>query len=206
MRIIADLRSSAFSPSFSEKQFDFLENKIAFSVETKGYGFSHDEDQIARNVEAQFETARQLVAWKNSDIKSENTRLKQMIAKIIADRAQKIHQDEEKLSSLTKKISIPLKRKEDFAARNISLSSKPIIKKVKPTSTQPEDYILDHEKVVDIISYLDNQGKQFERTPKSYAILDEEALRDVFLSTLNSIFDSAAIGETFSKKGNPIFI
>ena len=135
IRIIAYLRSSTFSPSFSEKQFDFLENKVAFSVETKGYGFSHDEDQIARNVEAQFERARQLVAWKNGNIESENARLKQMIAKIIAERAQKIHQDEEKLSSLTKKISIPLKRKEDFAARNISLSSKPIIKKVKPTPT-----------------------------------------------------------------------
>jgi hypothetical protein len=42
---------------------------------------------------------------------------------------------------------------------------------------------------------------QFERTPDSYKSLDEYALRNIILSTLNSIFSGNATGETFSHKG-----
>ncbi len=201
IRDIAELQSSTFSTSYSEKEFSFSENKITFSLETKGYGFSMNEDQIPQNLDSQIERIKELISPKNKDIESENIKLKKNIYSFISDRINKLNQDNEKLSSLTKKINISLKKKENPSARKIELFQKPIVKKVKPTPTQPEEYRLDQEKVIDIISFLDNQGKQFEKTPKSYESMGEEALRDVLLVNLNSIFEGKATGETFSKKG-----
>jgi len=168
IRTIAELQSSTYSISYSEKEFSFFIDKITFSLETKGYGFALNEDQIPQNLESEIRKIKDLISWKNKDIESENLKFKNNISSFILDRVNKLNQDKEKLSSLTKKINISLKKKDNPSARKIELSQKPIVKKVKPTTTQPEEYILDQEKVIDIISFLDNQGKQFEKTPKSY--------------------------------------
>jgi hypothetical protein len=55
--------------------------------------------------------------------------------------------------------------------------------------------------VLDILEIVDNQGIQFEKTPVSYKPLGENALRDIILTTLNSIFAGSATGETFSYRG-----
>ncbi len=198
---IAELQSSTYSLSYSEKEFSFYTNKITFSLETKGYGFSLSEEQIPQNLESKINRVKELISWKNKDIENENKTLKQNITNFINDRVNKLKQDKEKISLLTKKINISLKKKEDSTAKKIKVSQKPIIKRVKPTPTQPEEYTLDHDKVNDIISFLDNQGKQFEKTPTSYKTLGEEALRGILLVNLNSIFEGNATGETFSKKG-----
>lgn len=201
IRDIAELESSNFSISYSEEDFSFTPNKITFSLKTKGYGFSLNEDQIPQNIDSQINRVKELISWKNKDIENENSKLKSNIFSFISNRVKELNQNKEKLSSLTKKINIPLKKKEDPTVRKIELSQKPIIRKVKPTPTQPEEYSLDQAKVLDIISFLDNQGKQFEKTPKSYESMGEDALRDVLLVNLNSIFEGKATGETFSKKG-----
>ena len=201
INIIAELQSSTYSSSYSEKEFSFYVDKITFSLKTKGYRFSLGEDQIPQNLESEINKVKELISWKNKDIENENQILKQNIINFLNDRVNKLKQSKEKISSLTKKINISLKKKENPTARKIELSQKPIIKRVKPTPTQPEEYTLDHDKVSDIISFLDNQGKQFEKTPASYKTLGEEELRDILLGSLNSIFEGSATGETFSKKG-----
>jgi len=198
---IAELQSSTFSISYSEREFSFFPDKIMFPLETKGYGFALNEDQIPQKIESQIDKIKELISWKNQDINGENSQLKNDISGFISNRINKLNQDKEKISLLTKKINISLKKKENPIARKIELSQKSIVEKIKPTATQPEEYSLDQEKVIDIISFLDNQGKQFEKTPKSYEGMEEESLRDILLVNLNSIFEGKATGETFSKKG-----
>jgi len=72
---------------------------------------------------------------------------------------------------------------------------------VRPTPTIPEDYHIDRSKVMDIIQIIDNQGRQFEKTPKTYQNSEEEDLRNVLLVGLNTVFEGKATGETFSNKG-----
>jgi hypothetical protein len=119
----------------------------------------------------------------------------------IEQRKSKLGQDSERINSLIKKINIPLKQKENEAATRIKLDPKPLVKKLKPNPKLPEEYVLDRAKVLDIISVIDNQGRQFEKTPKTYKDFDEEGLRDVILVSLNSLFEGKATGETFSNKG-----
>ena len=78
-------------------------------------------------------------------------------------------------------------------AIKINLQEKSIVKKVKPTPHKPEEYSLDQKKVLDIISFLDNQWKQFEKTPKSYKSMWEEDLRNVLLVSLNSRISSSIL-------------
>lgn len=201
IQTISQLQSSTHYLSYSESDFYFSEDKITCSIKTKGYGFSFSEDQIARNVEQQLDKIQKMVMWKKQDIENGNEKLKCEISQLISDRKQKIEQDDEQVSSLTKKIKIPLKKKENPAARKIEISEKPILKKIKPSPSQPEEYVLDSQKVLDIIAFLENQGKQFEKVPASYDKLGEEELRNILLVNLNSIFEGKATGETFSKKG-----
>lgn len=92
-------------------------------------------------------------------------------------------------------------QKEDEVIKRIQLDPKPIIGRIRPTPVKPEDYQIDRQKVLDIIHVLDNQGRQFEKTPKTYANSGEEDLRNVLFVNLNSIFEGKATGETFMAKG-----
>lgn len=59
----------------------------------------------------------------------------------------------------------------------------------------------DDELFEDILYLIRGQGQTFETTPKSYERHDEEGLRDIILSQLNTVFDGWATGETFRKEG-----
>jgi hypothetical protein len=48
---------------------------------------------------------------------------------------------------------------------------------------------------------LNNGCRQFERTPQAFQQLTEEELRDVLLTSLNTVFEGAAGGETFQGIG-----
>jgi hypothetical protein len=88
----------------------------------------------------------------------------------------------------------------DIDAGNKALKEA-IIKKLKPRASSPVEYVLEREKVLGVIEILDNQGRQFEKTPKTYQGFGEEQLRDVLLVNLNSVFQGNATGETFSHRG-----
>jgi hypothetical protein len=192
----ASTYSSAGPPNVKLHQ-----NALFLEVDTKGYGFAFDDDRVATEVNRAIESVKQWIAWKNSDIIGGNSQLKQAIRQIIEERKVKLEADKSRIEALTKKINIPLKQKTSEAATRIRLDAKPLVKRIKPTPQLPEDYVLDRSKVLDIITLIDNQGRQFEKTPKTYRDIGEEGLRDVILVGLNSVFEGKATGETFSAKG-----
>lgn len=200
IHLISELQSSTFSFSFWSKEYNFSKDKIFFSVETKWYRVNYEPNQINEILKSKISNLTQLITRKNNDINSENLKLNESIKNLILNRINTIKQNEEKLLSLSKIIDIPLKKKENLWAVRVNLQEKTIVKKIKPTPNKPEEYSLDQKKVLDIISFLDNQWKQFEKTPKSYKNMWEEDLRNVLLVSLNSIFEWKATGETFSNK------
>jgi len=123
------------------------------------------------------------------------------IKQVISDRKQRIIQNKEKIKSLTKKINIPIKIKEPYSTQSIRIIQKPIVQRIKPKPTLPEEYNLEEPRVDDIVQFLDNHAKNFENTPRAVKNLKEEDLRDLLLANLNTVFEGNATGETFSKKG-----
>lgn len=198
---ISKLRSSTYSPSYSDDDFRWGGESIAFVFNTKGYKFNFDTEKIGKEVERSLSRINDIISWKNADITSQNARLYQEIRRIIDDRKQKISQNKEKISVLTKIVKIPLKKKEGASVRPIQLEYKALVQRVKPKPNLPEEYALDEDRVNDVVTLLDNQARSFEQTPQVFSTLGEENLRDIILSNLNSIFDGGATGETFSKNG-----
>ena len=52
-----------------------------------------------------------------------------------------------------------------------------------------------------ILHFIRHQGRTFERTPATYAVHDEEDLRNIILAQLNGHFEGAAVGEVFRGHG-----
>jgi len=201
MSIISQLESSTFSFSFTGDEFDWGQNRVSFVVETKGYVFNYDENKIVQEVNSGIDRVKQIIGWKNNDINKENQSLLSHIKKLIEDKKREIEVNKQKISLLTKKINIPLKKKESLLGQRVNIEQRPIVKRIKPSPQLPEEYVLDEDKVNDIIEIIDNQADAFEKTPATFKNLGEEDLRNLICANLNSIFAGNATAETFSKKG-----
>lgn len=200
-QLIAGLQSSTHWMGLPEENLIWGPGKIILTIETKGYGFQYDSDKIKKEIENGISNIRSLIQWKNSDISSGNSDLLSYIKGLISSQKTKITQDKEKIAELTKKIDIPLKPKKDALNTFVRVNQKPIVQRIKPKPSLPEEYVLDKSKVIEIINFLDGQAKTYEQTPQAVRELDEESLRDLILANLNSVFEGGATGETFSKKG-----
>jgi hypothetical protein len=53
----------------------------------------------------------------------------------------------------------------------------------------------------DILTIVRHEGRTFEATPKTFAVHDEEELRDIILAHLNGHYRGDASGETFRRSG-----
>lgn len=143
------------------------------------------------------------VERRNTDIRSQNAQLRTNIDLWIAERRKLIENEDALLDQISKKISVPLKKKVDPStviptALNIKEKLRPIF---RPTGKAPIKLELQPQKFFAILDLIDNSCRQFESTPSTFAKLEEEELRNVILSNLNSVYAGDAIGEAFSKKG-----
>jgi hypothetical protein len=197
---IMGLQSSTYSTG-GMPQIGFTNDAIHFAMDINGYGYKHDDEKVASDVKHALESVKRMIGWINTDINSGNSGLMQSVRTLLNDRKAKLIADQSRIASLVQKINIPLKQKIQEAATRIKLDPKPIVQKLKPNPKMPEEYVLDQSKVLDIISVIDNQGRQFEKTPKTYRDLEEEGLRDIILVGLNSLFEGKATGETFANRG-----
>lgn len=198
---IRQFEPSSYSSGFFGEEPRWTAEAISFDVLFKGYGVNKEEDATNKEVKQSIEWLYNKLSNISSDLERCNRTLKESIRQFIRTRKKKIEEDNQRYSSLLKTIAIPIRQKEDEAVKRIQLDPKPIIKRVRPTPHQPEEYVLDQSKVLDIISILDNQGRQFEKTPATYQKMEEEELRNILLVNLNSVFEGKATGETFSIKG-----
>lgn len=198
---LAKLISSVSYMMPAEKEYSWSNSMISRSIETKGYGIKMNEDGIAQAINGGINRIKEIIERKNNDVNKENINFLNQIKNLIEERKSEIKRNKDTLEALTKKIDIPIKKVIPQGAQKIILEQKTIIKNIKPNPHLPEDYRLDEKKVNEIIEVIDNQSKSFERTPKALESLQEEDLRDLILSNINSIFQGKATGETFSKKG-----
>jgi hypothetical protein len=198
---ISNLQTRTFSTGISDRHFDWQINRISKTIETKGYGFEFDPDKIAGEVNRALQDIRQTIGYKNEDINEGNRDLLEYIKTQISTRKQSINKNKDKLAALTTKINVPLKRKVKQGTQAVRLSHTTLVRSIKPKPTLPEEYVIDEERVNDVITLLDNQARNYEQTPKAIKELDEENLRDLLLANLNSVFEGGATGETFSKNG-----
>ena len=179
-----------------------LENDgIKITVIVKQYEIDKDDNEIVNEVIRKKKLAYEWIESLHRQISHYNDYLRNDIRNYIVKVKEKIQASEYRYRGISKLIDIPLKRKTDEVIKRIQVDSSPLVKRIKPSPNAVEEYYLDSQKVLDIIHILDNQGRQFEKTPNTYKLLDEEDLRNILLVNLNAVFEGKAVGEAFSNNG-----
>ncbi len=132
-------------------------------------------------------------------VDSFNDSLQGNILKAISNRREKLKTHD----NLVKTLNIPLKRRKGAPEiRTISVRRKLVrpLPKIPKGGYKPEPGIAvdDYEHILSVIRHV---GCTFESTPSTYAVHDEEELRDIILAHLNGHYQGGATGETFRLSG-----
>jgi len=143
------------------------------------------------------------IARRNSDIRKENDNLRLNVGNWIRDRKAQIENEDALLEQISRKVEIVLKQRSGARTSvpptlTVKEKLRPI---VRPTAKAPVKLELPRDKFYAILELIMSSCGQFERTPSTFAQLDEEELRNVILSNLNSRYEIEALGEAFSKRG-----
>jgi hypothetical protein len=179
--------SSTWRPG--SPRFDYLDGAII--MRTSPEHLEYDIRQL-----------EEMLGWKNTDVEAGNRRLKESADKIIKDRIDKIRQDKDVFEKAVQKVSIPLKIKKTGQMPVLDLSVKKELKVfMAPKAEKAKEFVLEKGHVLSILEMIGRIGLQFEVAPKVFSKLEEEELRDIILSNLNTVFGGSATGETFSKLG-----
>jgi len=196
----ARLATSTRSLSWSMDQYTVTADAVTIEFDLKGYGFDHKQ-QANQTLDEHKNRIGQWITWVNADIAKENPAFKAQLTAYVNERKVKLEKDKEFIADLNRKSNTPIKIEDNEITRKIVLNKAPLVKKVAPRPAAPPELELDEELVLEIIAFVDNQGRQFERTPHSFADHDETMLRNTLLVNLNAIFSGRATGESFSNKG-----
>lgn len=137
----------------------------------------------------------------NTDIESYNSNLKHFITSIFGSRKDELLKRRELKAGL----SIPIKKNIDtpktFSVPSVQVKKKITMKPIETKSNFVPDPTLDNGTYNDILTMINDMGKEFERKPSVYSDKGEEDLRDHFLMLLEPHFEGSATGETFNKSG-----
>ncbi len=139
----------------------------------------------------------------NSAINHENKTFPEQVRQIVSSQQGSIKAKDQKLDELSTMAGIPLVKRADVStvvptAVRVRRKIAPL---VPPTPKEQQRPVLEREKFNAIVDLIDNQCRQFERTPTAFQGMREEALRDIILSSLNAVFEGAAVGEAFQGLG-----
>lgn len=177
---------------------------VRFELDNDGYLSSQLAPyggQVGKHhIEQEQTTLNTVIQQKNSTVNSQNPQFKKTIENYLKPLKEKIRAENAHLEQLANESSVEL-IKNDVAPNPVNLQVKQKIQIVKPEPKKKTDPALQRESVQAVLELINNQGRQFETTPKVFSGLGEEDLRDIILSMLNAVFEGSATGETFVKKG-----
>jgi hypothetical protein len=177
----------------------------------KTFQYDHRTGIVSTNVE-QTETAikegqrkiSEYVTQLNTAIEQESRSFPELVRQVVNRKQQAVKAKHKRLDDLAKVVGVKIVKQNEISRviptavtvrRGVAALIPPTPKK------QPERIVLERERFDAIMDVIDQQCRQFERTPGSFNVLTEEGLRDVMLSSLNAVFRGAATGETFQGLG-----
>lgn len=175
---------------------------ILFSINIDAKELESSENPqecIDKKFDNEFKNYRTMIGYVNNGINGYNSGLMERIAKLLEEKYNK----SSNFSNLLNKLNIPLKMNPNMP------NSTPITLEIQPKNnkypqkqnTKNTDYCISNEDYENIKKIINLACDSFEKTPQTINKLEEEEIRDLILSNLNTHYNSLATGETFSKMG-----
>ncbi len=161
----------------------------------------HDADLSAfkTRYERELSLIREYVGWSSNQVAGYNSSLPALALQAISHRRDRLGRH----NNLAALLDIPVAAKPgapSIAPVRIEVRRPPALPVPPKTGLMPEPGIAD-QTYDHILSFIRHQGRTFERTPSTFAMHDEEDLRNIILAQLNGHFQGAAVGEAFRGKG-----
>jgi hypothetical protein len=188
------LRGQTFSVGYDVSEIHYDHDQGILSFKT-----APDPQSVER---AKRIINEQIGRW-NETIEHCNVQFPRQVAEIIEAKKKSVAGKHKNLDLLAEKVGIPLRKRSDIrevvpTAIKVRTKISPLI---APAAKREQQLVLEHDKFNAIVELIENQCRQFERTPTVFSKLHEEDLRDILLSSLNAIFEGAAVGEAFQGIG-----
>lgn len=156
-------------------------------------------EQMKQRLDRDLELIRFYVDAQRNQVEQFTETAPDIIRKAIKERRERL----KKHSGLADMLGIQLKRRDDVPAVEPIHIERTLVKPLPPppkSGFEPEPGIAD-EDYDHILSVIRHEGRTFEATPQTYAVHDEEGLRDIILAHLNGHYKGGATGETFRRNG-----
>ncbi len=161
------------------------------------------EEDISKYVENQFKNKfldyENNISFVNSEILSYNANIINIAMESLKKRKDKASD----FTAISKALQIPMKlSKEAPNVKPIELKrvERKTIKKPENRPQAPE-YCISDSDYANILNIIHCQCSVMETAPEGFSLLEEEKLRDVLISTLETHYENSVTGETFRKNG-----
>lgn len=156
-----------------------------------------EPEQYKQRLDGTLKDVRNFLRYQKSDIDGLNASLPGRVRQAITARRSRL----EKHGKVAQMLDIPLARKAGVpSAQSIPIQRR-IIKPLPPAPNRPAEPGIRDEDYEHILSVIRHEGRSFEATPGTFAVHDEEELRDIILAHLNGHYKGDATGETFRRVG-----
>jgi hypothetical protein len=153
---------------------------------------------IKATMEREFQALEHNLKSVANDLSTFDDELKNRARQELQKRKDKLKGDK----SLVESLGIPILRREQspptYPAPEVR--RKPPVAP-PPIPDKPSDPTLELAEYENILEIISNMVKVMERSPKAFAHMDEESLRDHILVHLNGHYEGQATGETFNFEG-----
>ena len=151
-------------------------------------------EKTLKKLEHDIKNIRDGISYANKDVEAYNLSLKQQALQLLEEKKRKV----ESFFSVANMFEVPVK-KSAYAETHVPLQRKivPIAHEYK----KEDIYSISDANYADILATIKHMGSTYERTPKSYAAMKEEDLRNTLLAALNGTYLGGAVGEAFRNNG-----
>lgn len=160
---------------------------------------SSDKDQIKRDFDEIINDIRFYIKNQLGQIEQFNNNIRAKVQQYVNFRRETL----KKQNDIAEFLNIPLKRKDGVPSVKPIEVTRKLVRPLPPPPAsgykdEPGIHQNDYEHILSVIRH---EGTTFETTPSTYAVHNEEELRDIMLAHLNGHYKGSATGETFRKKG-----
>lgn len=178
-------------PDRNNDQIGILKIKLVYTQR------EFQSDAVNQEIESIFGSIEGYIGSIIRDVEAHNGKLRIEISRVVRQRREQLGA----IHNTSKTLNIPIARREGAPPITELPIQRRMIQPLPAGKPSTPDYGISDEVYDEILRVIRHVGISFERTPATFAIHNEEELRDILLANLNSYFRGEATGETFRKKG-----
>lgn len=171
--------------------------KISFSITFADD--SADPERLKQQIDSNVKSLSGAVLNLKRDVENHNRTAPGQIKAALERKRNKAQSATNAVANL----GIPFKRRDNPPTFTVPTTRRatPTSRPKVPTDSYKPEPVLDISEYEHILEIIKSMGLVIERSPSSFATLDEEAIRTHFLLQLNGHYEGSATGETFNAVG-----